>query len=110
MTELRGDESPRATLRPVNDPGTLSGGDTAPPDGASDAGAAETIDSREFEVEGEVGRGGMGVIFRARQRSLDRHVAVKTLHPSLAGGPSAAKFAAEALVTGRLEHPCIPPV
>src|SRR5262245_30044254 len=64
----------------------------------------------DFELGRELGRGGMGVVWEARQQSLDRAVALKTLHPGLEGGRAAERFAAEAMVVGRLEHPNIVPV
>lgn len=56
----------------------------------------------------EIGSGGMGVVFRAEQRSLGRTVAVKIL-PSLVGLDASAveRFRREAEVTGRLSHPGI---
>jgi len=64
----------------------------------------------DFELGRELGRGGMGVVWEARQRSLDRTVALKTLHRGLEGGLAAERFAGEALVVGKLEHPNIVPV
>ncbi len=64
----------------------------------------------DLEVQGVIGEGGMGVVHAARQRSLDRDVAVKTLKsPSAGDGPTAALLR-EAIITGRLEHPGIVPV
>jgi len=62
-----------------------------------------------YEILDEIGRGGMGVVYRARQGSLRREVAVKR---SLGGASAAARepFVAEALVTGLLDHPNIVPV
>ncbi len=58
----------------------------------------------EFEKLSELGRGGMGIVYRARQLSLDRDVALKCLFRS--GDPKAeARFSREILALGRVEHP-----
>jgi hypothetical protein len=60
----------------------------------------------DFELEGELGRGGMGVVYKARQRSLNRHVALKVLPPALAADPVAlARFRREIAALARCEHP-----
>ena len=62
----------------------------------------------DHELVRELGRGGMGVVYLMRQRSLGRHVAVKVL---LSGGPffgsAARRFADEARHLARLRHPHI---
>ena len=58
----------------------------------------------EFELLSELGRGGMGVVYRAWQPSLGRQVALKCL--LRAGDPKAeARFAREIHALGRVEHP-----
>jgi serine/threonine protein kinase/tetratricopeptide (TPR) repeat protein len=53
-----------------------------------------------------LGKGGMGAVYSARQLSMDRGVAIKLIHPSLAGDPSiAARFHREMQATSRVEHP-----
>ncbi len=65
----------------------------------------------EFVALEELGRGGMGVVFRASQASLQRIVALKTLKESVEiGGARRQQFLSEARLTGRLEHPNIVPV
>ena len=64
-----------------------------------------------YELFGEVGRGGMGVVYRARDLALDRDVAVKLLQDGYpADSPIARRFVDEARITGQLQHPGIPAV
>jgi eukaryotic-like serine/threonine-protein kinase len=65
----------------------------------------------EFELEHELGRGGMGVVFRARDIVLDRPVALKVLPPSLGENAEVrTRFLREARTAGQLSHPNIVPV
>ncbi len=65
----------------------------------------------DYELLGQIGKGGMGVVLAARQASVARTVALKKLNPALANDPeSRRKFLAEAVVTGDLEHPNIVPI
>ena len=62
----------------------------------------------ELEILDLVGRGGMGVVYRARQKRLDRLVALKILSPSVGKDPAfAERFTREALALARLNHPNI---
>ena len=64
-----------------------------------------------YELFGEVGRGGMGVVYRARDLSLDRDVAVKVLQDRFpADSPVARRFTDEARITAQLQHPGVPAV
>ena len=58
-----------------------------------------------YVVERELGRGGMAVVYLARDRQHDAPVAVKVLRPEIASLLSAARFAREVRITARLRHP-----
>src|SRR5262249_28622927 len=61
-----------------------------------------------FEILGELGRGGMGVVYQARQVALQRSVALKmVLNGAHAGPKELARFRAEAAVIARLQPPNI---
>src|SRR5262245_12399020 len=61
-----------------------------------------------FEILGVLGSGGMGVVFKARQKALDRIVALKVLPPATALAPGfAERFHREAKAMARLAHPNI---
>src|SRR5215469_2008445 len=61
-----------------------------------------------YEMQGELGRGGMGAVYKARQIRLDRIVALKVvLSGAYAGAEELARFQAEAQAVARLQHPNI---
>lgn len=65
----------------------------------------------DFEILDELGRGGMGVVYRARQVSLDRQVALKVLPTfSRRGRAAIQRFRTEAMAAARLHHTNIVPV
>lgn len=64
-----------------------------------------------YELREEIGRGGMGIVYRAADLSLNREVAVKLLQDQFpAVGTTAARFLEEARITAQLQHPGIPAV
>ena len=66
---------------------------------------------QHYELEGEIGRGGMSVVFRARDRRLNRPVAIKVLPPELAHDPAIrARFTREAQMSAQLSHAHIVPI
>lgn len=61
-----------------------------------------------YRIEGVLGRGATGTVYRARQASVDREVALKVLHPELVGAKGAERrLQREARATARLAHPHI---
>jgi serine/threonine protein kinase len=66
--------------------------------------------SDRYTLERELGRGGMASVWLARDLRLDRPVAIKVLHPELAGAIGVERFVREVRVTARLQHPGVVPV
>ena len=64
--------------------------------------------NRRYELEAVLGTGGIGTVFKARQLDCDRKLALKILHPDVAGDEEFKKrFLREAKVLARLSHPGI---
>ncbi|HLS47513.1 MAG TPA: protein kinase, partial [Gemmatimonadales bacterium] len=62
----------------------------------------------QYALGPELGRGGMGIVYRATDTGLERQVAVKVIHPELASHEGLARrFLAEARTIARLRHPNI---
>ncbi|MFN9375075.1 MAG: serine/threonine-protein kinase, partial [Planctomycetaceae bacterium] len=113
---LRADADP-SQGRPVEEMGLTRA------DSLSDRGGADTtgaplavprqpigLDGR-YRLEGEIARGGMGVVLKARDEHLGRDLAIKVLHESQAYKPGVVnRFIEEAQIGGQLQHPGIAPV
>ncbi|MBM4382292.1 MAG: serine/threonine protein kinase [Deltaproteobacteria bacterium] len=86
---------------------TAAAGATTMAAGAATAPAAAPVEDR-YEILGELGRGGMGIVFKARDRRLGRVVALKRLPDNLRDHPTAvALFLREAQSAAALNHPNI---
>jgi tRNA A-37 threonylcarbamoyl transferase component Bud32 len=64
----------------------------------------------EYELIDEISQGGMGIVYRARRRDLDRIVAVKVLRPDRATDSDRIRFRNEAQAIADLDHPNIVPI
>ena len=76
-----------------------------------------TYDTSRYRLEGEIARGGMGIVFRVKDQDLSRSIAMKVMHPGLEGESpqqsdslALARFLEEAQVMAQLDHPGIVPV
>lgn len=62
----------------------------------------------QFEILDLIGKGGMGAVYKARQKDLDRIVALKILPPAIGGSPAfSSRFTREAKALAKLNHPGI---
>lgn len=92
-----------------------SGISEAPPDQSEKPRASEKLQAQlpikelnGFELISKIGQGGMGTVFKARQKSLDRFVALKILPPSIAKNKRfIERFQREARASAKLWHPHI---
>jgi predicted Ser/Thr protein kinase len=92
----------------------VSSGDPVPVDDAARQALLELARrelAEDYDVDKEIGRGGMAVVYKARERELRRTVALKLLPPGLALGASVVeRFKREAQMAASLDHPNIIPI
>lgn len=80
--------------------------DTGSPQ-AGDHGLTPGTRLGSYEIRGELGRGAMGIVYRAHDPALDREVAIKVITPTAADERYAQRLLREARIVGRLDHPHI---
>lgn len=71
---------------------------------------APDLTGTRYRIEREIARGGMGVVYLARDLDLDRDVALKVLGPELSTSEDVARMQREARILAQLDHPGIVPV
>ena len=64
----------------------------------------------QYDIIGLLGRGGMGAVYHAHEKALDRPVAIKVLPPDAVGADARERFLREARTAARLTHPNIVPL
>src|SRR5262245_2971911 len=75
-----------------------------------EAGAEPVSVGDRYTLDRELGRGGMAVVYLARDRKHDRPVAIKILRSEIVVGPAAQRFLLEIQILARLQHPHILPL
>ncbi len=79
-------------------------------DDAGDSDPAVDLELEGYVIRGEIGRGGMGLVFAAHDLTLDREVAIKTVISRSNATSVRERFIRESKIAARLAHPGIPPV
>lgn len=64
----------------------------------------------QYDIQGELGRGGMAIVYSARDRKHDRMVAIKILQPEVSASIGCERFLHEIQIEAKLQHPHIVPL
>ncbi|HEV3255693.1 MAG TPA: serine/threonine-protein kinase [Gemmataceae bacterium] len=110
VTEQQETEAPEGFQTTEPGPGAKKAGAPAQGSGAGPASASKLKVAAlgEFRLVQKLGAGGMGIVYKAQQTSLDREVALKVLSKHLAENPDfVQRFQREARLMARLDHPNI---
>jgi serine/threonine-protein kinase len=101
----------RAIDRIVGGRGSFIGGDEIQPAGETEEARLRWALGDDYEVLAALGRGSFGSVWRVRDLSLGREVALKLLHPHIASDERAiGRFRREAKLAAQLAHPAIVPI
>ena len=66
--------------------------------------------SKRYDIKSELGRGGMGVVYRASDPLLNRDVAIKLIPPTLLNSETEQRFQREAQLIAQMDHPAVVPI
>jgi serine/threonine-protein kinase len=109
-TELQREVRSLIAVASATDEGFLASRAAINPDHALQSLLATAL-GQQYEIVRPLGQGGMGAVYLARERALERFVAIKVLRPDLADAPdSRERFRREARIAAQLSHPGILPL
>src|SRR5688500_19445954 len=66
--------------------------------------------SNRYDIRTELGRGGMGIVYRAHDPLLNREVAIKLIPPTLLSSEMEERFQREAQLVAQMDHPAVVPI
>ena len=66
--------------------------------------------SNRYDIKSELGRGGMGVVYRASDPLLNRDVAIKLIPPTILNPDTEQRFQREAQLVAQMDHPAVVPI
>ncbi|HEY1188896.1 MAG TPA: serine/threonine-protein kinase [Gemmata sp.] len=105
--------APVATPAPIGSPALTHADVTVVRVAPSSVTVTEIVDASNFgkyQLDGELARGGMGVVYKARQKGLERHVALKMILGAEGDKEAKQRFFQEARAAAALDHPNVVPI